>query len=1583
MSEPRSFPVYFNSENTENIDEEKRKKIQKYFQIRRKSGGGECGPLTEVAPGLYRVDFKDRQAQQRVLERRQHNVGVAGPPLVLIVRDGPGPAAPGPVSSPKQELPASPLHHSGSTSSLPPGGEEHEVQVNLYLLQYLRDSVNANSELNYELRSLQSTAKLCPENEKAIVRSLVLFDDAEAAKAWKTAVEGVFDQIKVKYHCHFECGAELRALLLKSCNTCQEQGDVKVYSESEVAVVVGMTLDIQATIKHANDHHVKICGPSFGQKQSRKRSFSEAKLCLLRKEIQQSLAKVVPSLQVTEGEEGLLVFEGTAEEINKAYDVIDDKENMLKERTVSDVSKHLLAFLNKAYSGGRSLSDFLGSGESVVIELKPPKIKILSLSEKEIEQTVKTLKETFTEEQIVVPNCLEVPVELQNRLKSEEKRMNQTKHKVYVDFAKNFVTLLGHAEEVKELRGAASEFILDQSDVEDRVQVPFPELARKLPELLTLNGFDFTGVKFDPLQSGSVALEGPSGAVTQVRSDLTKFLPSLVKENVIIDKPGALRYFETQNGAEKSQEAASSLKCLLQLEEATAASAEAEVAARYISKQGVQVIVILGDITKQEADVLVNAANEELRHCGGVALALSKAGGPDVQKESSDLVKSNGKIRTGNVVMTSGGNLKCKKLLHAVGPTKQRAGGRERIILEETVASTLVLAESLDFGSIALPCISSGVFGVPVDVCSEAIASAVRAFAAVEGRRLRKITLIDKRREVVQSLKAACDRALGGGEVEGAGSAEEATGAAPKEESVRVEIVQGALKYELVDCLVCPMLGHQPDSLRVGKALQSVVGAALAIRFNQASGGATLPGGTVLVEGLHGLPSNTVIFLNLINYNNQQEHAKQVLRSSVRSALSSCEARGFSSVAFPVLGVGGVLQFPVNVAALELLQEIQAFERKRAAKTPFLIRIVIHPNEKDAGKAFQAAQQTVRLRGFTNDANPNHASFYRHVSSAPSEVSALMGGVKLHVVQSDIIHEKSDVIVNSTNFKMEPAGVSRAILTAAGPSVQAELRRVAETAEHMCQTGAGLLGCKEIVHIQTDRDPQGFNRTCKSVLKLCESKGYTSVSFPAINTGIGQMDLGKASKAMLDAMTAAIRELNPKSVAVINIVILLQPVFDAFRAELENRFGQEAPSPNFMGKLKNLGQKLKKSRTGAIIGPSKPQPAVFSVIACTATALPALKNALEALVQKQLIEKEFELQELCRLTEMEVAAVQAKARSFGVSLDHRIRQNTNAGKLEAKNRANSGEKIVVLSGLKEDVFIVADLVNKAIKNALSEDLREREEESLAQRVQWMYLEDGEDWKNFSLKQNSMLEEAEKKQEVFVKTEVNGNKVKVNLKALEATVKTTGKKYGVKRCEMDTDIELPGYWNPMAGENFKKVELDPKSKEFQDIARGFFKTAKFKIHKIERVQNFHLWRSFFVMKQKMFMKNGAAELGEKYLYHGTSAETCDCIEKDRFDRSHTGKNAAAYGKGVYFAIDADYSAGHRYSKPDAAGLKRMYVARVLTGRHTLGNSSMVVLPKRSADPSDRYDSLVDNLQSPRMFVIFHDDQAYPEYLITFS
>ena len=95
----------------------------------------------------------------------------------------------------------------------------------------------------------------------------------------------------------------------------------------------------------------------------------------------------------------------------------------------------------------------------------------------------------------------------------------------------------------------------------------------------------------------------------------------------------------------------------------------------------------------------------------------------------------------------------------------------------------------------------------------------------------------------------------------------------------------------------------------------------------------------------------------------------------------------------------------------------------------------------------------------------------------------------------------------------------------------------------------------------------------------------------------------------------------------------------------------------------------------------------------------------------------------------------------------------------------------------------------------------------------------------------------------------------------------------------------------------------------------------------------------------------------------------------------GKNATMYGKGVYFARDASYSSSTTYSKPNAKGEQHMFLVRVVIGEYSLGKKDALTPDVRTGH--QLFDSTVNNMQDPSIFVTYHDAQAYPEYLVKFS
>jgi len=120
-----------------------------------------------------------------------------------------------------------------------------------------------------------------------------------------------------------------------------------------------------------------------------------------------------------------------------------------------------------------------------------------------------------------------------------------------------------------------------------------------------------------------------------------------------------------------------------------------------------------GDITRETTDAIVNAANSQLMHGGGVAAAIAQRGGNAIDRESREWVRVNGPVTHGLPAITSGGNLPCKYVIHAIGPTWGE--GDEDAKLRQAILGSLTAAEGLISKSISFPAISTGIYGFPVE----------------------------------------------------------------------------------------------------------------------------------------------------------------------------------------------------------------------------------------------------------------------------------------------------------------------------------------------------------------------------------------------------------------------------------------------------------------------------------------------------------------------------------------------------------------------------------------------------------------------------------------------------------------------------------------------------------------------------------------------------------------------------------------------------------------------------------------------------------------------------------------------------
>jgi O-acetyl-ADP-ribose deacetylase (regulator of RNase III) len=127
--------------------------------------------------------------------------------------------------------------------------------------------------------------------------------------------------------------------------------------------------------------------------------------------------------------------------------------------------------------------------------------------------------------------------------------------------------------------------------------------------------------------------------------------------------------------------------------------------------------LIKGDITLLDVEAIVNPANNYLMHGGGLAAAIVRRGGMIIQQESKKI----GNVPTGSAVITSGGHLKAKHVIHAVGPRYKDGKSGEEEKLSSAVKSSLHIAEQKKLKSVAVPAISSGIFGYPIEECAKVI----------------------------------------------------------------------------------------------------------------------------------------------------------------------------------------------------------------------------------------------------------------------------------------------------------------------------------------------------------------------------------------------------------------------------------------------------------------------------------------------------------------------------------------------------------------------------------------------------------------------------------------------------------------------------------------------------------------------------------------------------------------------------------------------------------------------------------------------------------------------------------------------
>ncbi|XP_028307268.1 protein mono-ADP-ribosyltransferase PARP12 [Gouania willdenowi] len=193
--------------------------------------------------------------------------------------------------------------------------------------------------------------------------------------------------------------------------------------------------------------------------------------------------------------------------------------------------------------------------------------------------------------------------------------------------------------------------------------------------------------------------------------------------------------------------------------------------------------------------------------------------------------------------------------------------------------------------------------------------------------------------------------------------------------------------------------------------------------------------------------------------------------------------------------------------------------------------------------------------------------------------------------------------------------------------------------------------------------------------------------------------------------------------------------------------------------------------------------------------------------------------------------------------------------------------------------------------------------------------------------------------------------------------------------------VPDHWDKskITDAGFIRIPLQCTSAEFKEVEALFSKTMTGFDVQIERIQNKALWEKYQLQKNQMKTSNGGRNVTEKQLFHGTDSSHVDTICRENLDWRICGTHGTAYGKGSYFARDATYS--HNYT--GGTGVNTMFLSRVLVGTYCRGSSEYKRPPPKKCGDGTFYDSCVNDHNDPSIFVVFKEQQIYPEYLLKYK
>ncbi|XP_071344165.1 poly(ADP-ribose) polymerase family member 14-related sequence 1 isoform X2 [Trachinotus anak] len=1560
--------------------------LQMYFE--KEGGDVEDVMLNEVEQSAI-ITFKDHKAVQKIMKKKHHIK--------------------------QKEIRVYPFYKSLGTALY--GKDKPSLKLPATILEpidntvwrYLRLSQSAAETIHSDLGKHFCTVNLdqspvCLSPTSALLKE----KDAKAIiKEWGDTVKSAFAQAVSKFKSlKFQPDPEVWEESEKNIRQILQHKDVAVVPDKAGGVlsVVGPMDDVnrlEQTLREVVNKIVK-------RVQREKLSVTQVIKVLpsifhilCQDGLQDKLLRVYPELKMSFRKDSPdLTLTGLSDEIVAANKVIYNEIFALKRQTL-EMDSFVIDLLKGEDQEELTNALLTSNGINAAFEINGQRVQLLAVSDGDLKDAEDHLGKLLMSQYINVEdsNVLHKP-EWLSLVSQLENANSKSCRSLQIRTTGQQVVVTGHKDSVIKVSSELDDFLKKNAKVEEILVVKPNAIVEYVKKLKT----SFVEQVVVSYNTEAICLSGCRVDVAKCKTLFEELVSSVYFESLKVSKPGVKKFFQDKETMYISS-LLNETGCLVQLVDETRGG-QGDFDQGHVPKpvyqlktpEGVEIAVCKADMCSYPVHAVVNASNHDLKHSGGLAQALLKAAGRQLQDECDKIISLRGQLKPGDCVITdAGGKLCCKKVIHAVGPAFDPAKSQKaQAQLKKAVKGSLELAEKHGCLSVALPAISRSQ-GFALDLCAITIIKAVKEYCdeKYDDNTLKKIHLVNNDDAAVQAMDGAVRLEFGNHGVshsqqtlptkptksllKQAGSDTNCLGQVKTKEGLEIILTQGQIQDATTDVTVNTVFEDLAlNRGAVSNAILSAAGPKLQqlVNAKNASGNA----GEIIVTDGCNLKSKHVFHAVAPHWDKGQGTSEKILSAIFKDCLEKAEDSGLTSISFPAIGTGN-LGFPRDRVTSLIFNEISAFSSKKQPKHLKKVVIILYSGDAKTIQVFSDEFKKMfpsASGGPVSTSSPQTPGPFSKVVSSSGMYETKMGSVAIQVVTGDITKETSDVIVNSSNetFSLK-SGVSKAILDAAGQAVETECQNLgAQANTGMILTQPGNLRCKKILHLVGQTDPVKINKVVKDAIQMCVRNSYTSVSFPAIGTGQGNVQARQVADAMLDAVIDVFSQYTTAPLKTVRIVIFQQPMLKEFYNSMHQR---ESTDPkDKRGFWGNFGTKIKSffiSDTASkpqkegdfVIEALKIDPACFHICGDSQADVDSAKKWINDLITSEQDMDLISDSAILSLSDADYQRIADIQKTMGVSI---------------RTESKKNKATISIEGLSKDVLKASKEINGMLKKAREEEELKKKVELTGTMADWQYQMQGHQFQSFDSMTNFHLEQAFENEQPNVKVTVQGQDYTVTIPNGPAT-DSQGRTLQIKRIDKLKDEDVPEHWETMPANTLcHAVTIKAGTAEYTEVQNLFLATCRRTIIKIERIQNPVLWKSLQIKRREMDQRNGHQN-NERRLFHGTCHTTVNHINHYGFNRSYAGKNAACYGNGTYFAVDANYSASNTYSRPNQNGEKFMYLCRVLTGDYTRGQQNMIVPPAKGPVSIHKYDSVVDNVTKPSMYVIFHDSQACPEYLITFK